>query len=123
MKLLPSFLILMSGILLCCGTSCHKTEWTKQEVVDWDAKYHFLRGGLGYRGSDQEYHYFIARAIDEWVYIQIRKDDLTLTDERPYSLASNAPLAYYAVDPGRNFQKIEQTGESGTPLSGVKTKK
>lgn len=93
-------------------TSFGATGWTKQEVIDWYSEYRSLvRGGLGYRGSDEQWHYFIARVLDEWVFIQVSKDELELADERPYSSASSAPLAYYAVDPSRNFQKIKGKSE------------
>ena len=102
-------LILIIGLVVVVGslTSCRKTEWTKQEVVEWYAKNQSsVRGGLGYQGSDQQWHHFIARVFDEWVFIRMKKEELKLEDERPASKASNAPLAYYAVDPSRNFQKI-----------------
>lgn len=103
-------LIFLTGIVAVVGslTSCRKTEWTKQEVIEWYAKYgSMVGGGLGYQGSDQQRHHFIARVMDDWAFIQIKKEELKLDDERPLSRTSSAPLAYYAVDPSRNFQKIE----------------
>lgn len=107
-------LILIIGLVavVVSLTSCRKTEWTKQEVIEWYAEYHSLiRGGLGYQGSDQRWHYFIARVFDEWVFIQMKKEELKLEDERPASSTSNASLAYYAVDPSRNFRKIEEESQ------------
>ncbi|MEJ2183060.1 MAG: hypothetical protein P8Y66_06015 [Nitrospirota bacterium] len=116
-------LILIIGLVALVGslTSCRKTEWTKQEVTQWYAKYHSaIRGGLGYQGSDRQWHYFIARVFDEWVFIRMKKEEVRLEDERPALRTSNAPLAYYAVDPSRNFRKIEgkSQGEQDGPASG-----
>lgn len=66
-----------------------------------------VRGGLGYRGSDTQRHHFIARVMDDWAFIQIKKEELKLDDERPFARTSSAPLTYYDVDPSRDFQKIE----------------
>ena len=113
-KLMRSLhLLSILGLVAVVGgvTSCRKTEWTKQEVIEWNVNYgSMVRGGLGYQGSDQQWHHFFARVMDDWVFIQIKKADLKLDDERPFSRASSAPLAYYAVDPSRNFQKIETKG-------------
>ncbi len=90
----------------CFLTSCRETEWTKKDVIEWYAKIgSSVRGGLGYQGSDEKYHHFIARVFDEWVFVQMKREELKLDDERPFS---SAPLAFYAVDPSHDFQKIEE---------------
>lgn len=104
-------LVLILGLAVVGGmlSSCRKTEWTRQEVVEWYSQYgSMVRGGLLYRGSDRQWHYFIARVMDDWAFIQIKKEELRLGDERVYSQASAAPFSYYAVDPGHDFRKIEQ---------------
>ena len=111
-------LILIIGLVAVVGsfTSCRKREWTKIEVIEWYAKYgSMVRGGLRYQGSDQQSHHFIARVMDDWTFIQIRKDELKVDDERPFSRPSSAPLAYYAVDPSRNFKKIEEKRPTPKP--------
>ena len=103
-------LVLLVGLVIVGGllSSCRKTEWTKEEVIDWYAEYSsMVRGGLLYHGSDQQWHYFKARVMDDWAFIQIRKEELKMQDERVYSPTSNAPFSYYAVDPSREFQKKE----------------
>jgi hypothetical protein len=45
--------------------------------------------------------------MDDWAFFQIRKSELELDDERPFSRDSNAALAHYAVDPSQDFRKIE----------------
>ena len=110
--------LLFLSLAVVCGllSSCRKTEWTKQEVVDWYAQYgSAVRGGLLYRGSDQQWHYFIARVMDDWAFIQIKKEELKLEDERVYSQTSSAPFSYYAVDPSHGFQKITVKKEANQP--------
>ena len=93
-------------------STCRKTEWTKKEVIEWHERFGSReRGGLGYQGSDEQHHHFIARAVDSWVFIKVKRDELKMDDERPFSRASSAPLAHYAVDPARDFQKVEQKGD------------
>jgi len=88
-------------------TSCVKAPLNKQEAADWYTRYGSMVRWVGYQGSDQQFHYFIARVMDDWGFIQIRRDELKLDDERPFSKASGAPLYYYLVDPSRDYQRIE----------------
>jgi hypothetical protein len=69
---------------------------------------------VGYQGSDEQFHHYIARVMDDWTFIQIRRDELKLDDIRPFSRASSAPLYYYLVDPSRNYQTIAAK-KSGEP--------
>ena len=111
-------LVVLLGLSINVGllSSCRNTEWTKQEVVEWYAQNSsFVRGGLLYRGSDQKWHYFIARVMDAWAFIQIKKEELKLEDERSYSEASSAPFSFYAVDPSQGFHKIEPKKAANQP--------
>jgi hypothetical protein len=45
--------------------------------------------------------------MDEWVFITIKKEELTLEELKPYSKTSSSPLGYYYVDPCKNFVKIK----------------
>lgn len=63
---------------------------------------------VGYQGSDQQYHHYIARVMDEWSFIKIRKDELTVAEEWPYARPSSGPLYYYLVDPSRDYQKVQK---------------
>ena len=96
-------------VLLAFGgglTSCVTTPLNKQEAAEWYNKHHSMVRWVGYQGSDQRFHYFIARVMDDWSFIQISKGELDVADERPFSRASNAPLYYYLVDPSHNYRKI-----------------
>ena len=89
-----------------------KTKWTVPEVKEWYSEHieneRFAWDGLLYQGSDDQYHHFITRVFDEWVYIEINKIELNIDDERPYSNLSSSPLGYYFVDPSNNFIKTKE---------------
>jgi hypothetical protein len=87
-------------------TSCSTAPLNKQEAAEWYNKYHSMVRWVGYQGSDQRFHYFIARVMDEWSFIQIGRGELDVADERPFSRASNGPLYYYLVDPSQNYRKV-----------------
>jgi len=95
-------------LVLVCIPACRTTPLNKQEAAEWYARYASMVQWVGYRGSDQQFHHFVARVMDDWNFIQIRKDELRVDDERPYSTASNAPLYYYLVDPSRGYRKVER---------------
>lgn len=63
---------------------------------------------VGYQGSDQQYHYFIARVMDDWAFIRINKDELTVPDGRPYLGTSSSQRYYYLVDPSQAYRKVER---------------
>jgi hypothetical protein len=104
------------SLLLFLGLGCagpfetRKSTWTVKEVKDWYAKNAqtepSLSRGIIYEGSDPKYHHFTAhmRTVDNWAIIQIKKSDLKLKDERPYSHSSKNPSGYYYVNPSREFQ-------------------
>jgi hypothetical protein len=95
-------------LILACIPACRRTAMNKQEAANWYAKYSSGVRWVGYQGSDQQFHYYIARAMDDWVFIQIRTNELTVADPRPYSTASSAPQYHYLVDPSRDYRKIER---------------
>src|ERR1043165_9363232 len=86
--------------MLALIPACRTTPLDKQEAGDWYARYASMVRWVGYQGSDQQFHYYIARVMDGWNFIRIRKDELKVDDERPYSTAPSAPLYHYLVDPG-----------------------
>ena len=92
-------------LVLVCVPACRTTPMDKREAADW---YSSAVRWVGYQGSDLQYHYYIARVMDEWNYIRIRRDELTVADERPYSTASSAPVCYYLVDPAHDYKKVER---------------
>ncbi|HWN94456.1 MAG TPA: hypothetical protein VNT99_05455 [Methylomirabilota bacterium] len=117
MMRIPSLIAL--GWFLVCGCAgpfeLRKTKWSVPEVQEWYADYRTQKGawdGILYRGSDSKYHHFVARVIwvDNWAIIQIKKEELALADERPYSTASSGDFGYYCVDPSRGFIKVQDQG-------------
>ena len=91
-----------------------KTKWTVTEVKEWYPKYKekepYAWDGILYQGTDEKYHHFIAHVLlmDNWAIIKIKKEDLNIDDERPYSNSSSSPLGYYFVDPSNNFIKTKE---------------
>lgn len=89
--------------------SCKEEVWTPAEAKEWYERWSLpstVQRGLGYQGSDAVYHYFIARPIDDWVFIKIRREDLRIDDERPRQQVSSASMGvYYSVDPSDGFRK------------------
>jgi len=101
--------LLASG---CAGPfMLRQIHWTVPEVKSWYVEYRkdpHSWDGILYQGSDSKWHYFIARVIsmDNWATIQIRRDELSVADERPHSVLSSASLGYYFVDPASDFRKL-----------------
>ena len=101
-------------------TSCRTTPLNKQEAAGFYARYSSMVRWVGYQGSDEHFHHFIARVMDHWNFIRIERGELAMTDERPFSKTSSAPLYYYLVDPSQNYQKIAGEGrcEPDGPANG-----
>ena len=97
----------------CSGPiEIRKTEWTKKEVVEWYSKSkNMIRPpwrGLFYRGSDSSKHYFLTRVMDDFVFFEISRTELSVPEEHPYSTASDAPMYYYRVDPKNDFVRVKE---------------
>jgi hypothetical protein len=87
-----------------------KTDWTISEVKEWaerNKEFPTWHGMLLYQGSDTLNHHYISRVMDEWVWFNIKRVDLKITDERQYSKSSSAPFGYYYVDVTKNFIKTK----------------
>ncbi len=50
--------------------------------------------------------------MDTWTFIHLSKEELHLSDERPFARLSSAHLYYYLIDPSRGFAKIETRKEA-----------
>ena len=100
------FIVLL--LALSFLSACRTTPLNKQEAAAWYSRYASMVRWVGYQGSDPQFHHYIARVMDNWAFIQIRKDELAVADERPYSTASSAPLYHYLVDPSRHYRKVER---------------
>lgn len=110
-----TIVILLSLVVGCASPfEIRKTTWTVEEVKTWYASFSKHEpggnGGIAYQGTDAKYHHFVAHvlSVDNWAIIAVKKEELKVPKELPYSRASRAPLAYYYVDPSRNFAKVGQ---------------
>ena len=110
------FAVLIAALLNL--TACRTAPLNKQEAAGWYAQYASMVRWVGYQGSDQQFHYYIARVMDDWNFIRITRDELVVGDERPYSTASSVPLYYYLVDPSGDYRKIEKKGEQDGAANG-----
>ncbi|TND08240.1 MAG: hypothetical protein FD123_2495 [Bacteroidetes bacterium] len=107
-KLVLFFSLFIFGCTL--PQSLRKTEWTVPEVKEWvnkNEKYSTWKGLLLYRGSDTARHHFISRVMDEFVWFDIKRAELVVPEEKPYSTQSSAPLGYYYVDPKQDFVRVK----------------
>ena len=90
--------------------SLQTTDWTVAETVEYITKnkaYSTWKEMLLYQGSDSIAHHFMYRIMDDWAFITIKKEELTLEELKPYSKTSSSPLGYYYLDPCKNFVKIK----------------
>ena len=87
-----------------------KADWTVSEVKKWveqNKQYTTWHGWLLYQGSDSLSHHYISPLMDGWVWLNIKRTELTIVDERAYRRTSSAPLGYYYVDATKDFIKIK----------------
>src|SRR5690349_2131769 len=84
----------------------HDPVWTKQEVVDWYGRFKQPPRFM-YRGSDDRWHYFITRPIDDFVHIQIDRKELSIPEE--HRCSQEMYFGYYPVDPSNAFRKIDES--------------
>ena len=98
-------------ILPLVGTAClyNTGTWEVDELVEW----HSIWGGhsspLYYLGSDDELHYFRIRSVDSWVHPRVERSELELPEVHPFAPSTSDGVfpGYYAVDPAREFARIE----------------
>lgn len=116
-------LILFSVLAISgCTTIGSMRTWTIQETQDWYRKNYLNQtkqprlfvSPLYYRDSNEKYHYFVSRSVDEWINIKINVDSLIIIDRRPewkwkYASDSTGSFGYYPVDPLNNFKRVTQT--------------
>jgi hypothetical protein len=92
-----------------CVGPFKKSVWSPAEVAKWYERWSHpstVHRGIGYQGSDEAFHYFIARPIDYFVFIRIPRGQLQLEDTRPREQVSSSMLGvHYWVDPLDNFRK------------------
>jgi hypothetical protein len=103
-----------------CSTIGSMRTWTVQETQDWYKENYVNQpkqprpfvSRLYYTGSNEKFHYFVSRYMDEWVNVKINIDSVVIIDERPewkwkYASDSTGAFGYYAVDPLDNFKRIK----------------
>src|SRR6266446_3117916 len=80
----PLRLIRCVGLVVALGVlpACRTTPLNKQEAANWYARYGSMVRWVGYQGSDEQFHHYIARVMDDWNFIQIRRDELKVDDVR-----------------------------------------
>lgn len=110
MKLLAMLVLL--GTAISCGAQSaayRNKQYTVEEIKQWSAQSSRDRwhGWILYKGSDSATHYFIAREMDQWHWFRVNKTALEVPELRAHSMASNARLGYYYVDPRDNFRKVK----------------
>lgn len=91
---------------------CGVNTWTGQELTSWyisnKSKYPTFYSPLYYRGSDKHYHYFICRALDSYVNMRVKRDEINIDDVRASIGVFRKPFpGYYAVDPNDNYNRID----------------
>jgi hypothetical protein len=79
----------------------------KKEFDEWYARFGSDVHGVRYQGSVEQSHYFVALIGTTWRSFRFDKDELKLAEERAVPTPLEGTNAFYAVDPGRHFQKIE----------------
>jgi hypothetical protein len=101
--------VLLSAFVAAAG--CVTSTMTKQAWDDWYARHAPAVEWVGYQGSDAYAHHFIARIKGGDVkLIVIRRSELVVADERPWSSYWTGPLYYYLFDPVQNYRRIEADG-------------
>ena len=108
--LLTLFLIWAATDSFAQSSLQRQRVWTVAEVKAWteqNKSFSSWHGWVLYQGSDTLNHYFISRYMDYWQFLQVRRSDIKIADERAYKLTSSAPLGYYYIDPLDDFKKVK----------------
>jgi len=99
---LIAFALVFTG---CAVSNGAQKSWTVSQVQEYYNKNSSTTNCFLYRGTDGQTHHFLSRVIDQWVFLTIKKNELSMPDERPYSTAK---LGYYYVDPNNHFVKLRE---------------
>jgi len=101
------FVVLFLGISFLANHVRNNQTWSLQDVAQWHSNYQAGIQWVGYRGSDPERHYFVARVMDSWAFIAIDRAEHQVVDERPRLQTSTGDGIYhYLVDPAANLKKL-----------------
>src|SRR5687768_17415966 len=93
--LLVALVVIVQG---CTGSAIR----SKQRTVQFSERWLQPPKRLMYCGSDARLHHFTARPVDSFVFFEIDRSELAITDERPYT--GDDLNFYYAVDPAGGFK-------------------
>ena len=109
-------LILIGLVVIFAGCQTGG-NWTANELSEWyiglqESDSHFF-SPLYYRGTNEEYHFFICRSMDTWVPVKVVKDQINIADVRPYMEISQTKIfpGYYIVDPKHKFTKVTEINQ------------
>ncbi|MBO9201857.1 MULTISPECIES: hypothetical protein [Niastella] len=110
MKMNVLYAIGAMAILVACSApyQAQKSVWTVKEVQESynkDSAKKYNTNCVLYRGTDNQAHYFLTQFTDKWVFLTIKKTELSITEEKPYKVDSAVKLGYYYVDPNNHFVK------------------
>ncbi len=108
--------VIIIALALLLPTGClTKDIWTADEIIQWHAEYAVddpkdFYSPLYYCGTDEKYHHFIIRVMDDWVIMKVAKEEIDIADPRPLATSSGgASPGYYAIDPQNGFRRIEES--------------
>lgn len=104
-------------ILASCLSGClsphgypSRSILSKTQLIEWYSN-HLLKypavDKFGYAGSDDNYHYFIVRPVDDFVVHEVPRTDMKVPDERLRSEIGRS-LYFYLVNPANNFKKVPE---------------
>ena len=97
--------VLLSAFAVASG--CVTSTMTKRAWDDWYGRHAPRVVWVGYQGSDAHFHHCLARIKGGDVkLIEIRRSELVIADERPWSSYWTGPPYYYLVDPVQNYTRI-----------------
>jgi len=100
------YIVVLLTVLLSLS-ACTSAPMNRQEAVDWYTNNAAELTRVGYQGTDKNYHYFAGRTKKGWAFIRVRKNELTMEDERTFTSIYRYPVYYYLVDPTQDYKKIE----------------
>ena len=103
--------IFLSLFILSCQTG---GNWSATELREWyienqETDSRFI-SPLFYQGTDDKFHHFISRSMDTWVPVKVNKEQINISDVRPYDQTSKSQSfpGHYIVDPKKDYAKVTE---------------
>jgi hypothetical protein len=78
-------------------------RWYRDELSRYSGA-----GKLGYQGTDDDFHYFIARPVDDFVGIKVPRSQIKLAEQHSTSELGRHRMYFHLVDPEHGFRKIPE---------------